>query len=430
MSASRLLRLSAAFAALAILVASCSSTKLVKVSAEPKEAAIYMDGKKVGEGSFEKILDFGETPAYTFSAKLDRFTEEKVVVNYKPTSTTSYQLKLKRLYSVPITLYDFQVSKTASGLKFGYNKEETVAYYDILEPSEAIKGLIQITDIKNDYIYIGGPVVSPTDDYLVYSVLKVNGKSTESFIWRQAIGAKGTTHLVSEKRYASLFPTFAPTGDKLIYCSNRLTGKFALWSKDLAGVGRTKISGGLTQDLRSSMSPNGSQIAYTGCHADGQTMQIWTVNEDGRQPTQICEGYDPQFSPDGKRILFLRNSKEKKVPQLWVMNFDGGSETQLTVNEAYSIKDPRWSPDGKVIVFASNEAKDDKGRQNYDIWMMGIDGSSKTQLTQNGSHDDEPCFGRDGDQVFFRSNRGAVWNIWGFKLAERHSDKRRAFDMK
>ena len=41
--------------------------------------------------------------------------------------------------------------------------------------------------------------------------------------------------------------------------------------------------------------------------------------------------------------------------------------------------------------------------------------SSYTQLTTNGSLDDCPCWDRKGEYIYFRSNRGGVWNIWRFK---------------
>src|SRR5207249_2640612 len=64
---------------------------------------------------------------------------------------------------------------------------------------------------------------------------------------------------------------------------------------------------------------------------------------------------------------------------------------------------------------ASNEGRDSKGRRNYDIWLMAADGSSRTQLTTNGSWDDAPCWDHKGEFIYFRSNRGGAWNIWRLK---------------
>ncbi len=65
----------------------------------------------------------------------------------------------------------------------------------------------------------------------------------------------------------------------------------------------------------------------------------------------------------------------------------------------------------------SNKGLDSEKRQNYDIWMIDFDKSNnKIQLTTNGSWDDSPYWSPDGKTIYFRSNRGGVWNIWKFSL--------------
>ena len=56
----------------------------------------------------------------------------------------------------------------------------------------------------------------------------------------------------------------------------------------------------------------------------------------------------------------------------------------------------------------------------YDIYIMDADGGNLTQLTTNSSRDDKPVFAPDGKTVFFRSNRGLVWDIWTMQI---NSDK-------
>ena len=97
------------------------------------------------------------------------------------------------------------------------------------------------------------------------------------------------------------------------------------------------------------------------------------------------------------------------------MDIDGGHETQLTQNIEYDTIDPKWSVDGNWIVFASSEGLDSEKLQDFDIWIMRYSGSEKTQLTTNGSQDDNPCWDRNGKFIYFRSNRGDVENIWRFE---------------
>ena len=88
------------------------------------------------------------------------------------------------------------------------------------------------------------------------------------------------------------------------------------------------------------------------------------------------------------------------------MNADGSKPTQLTVGD-HSYEYPVWTPDGTRIVYASNQALNEEGVPNFDIWSMRGDGTERTQLTVNGSHDTRPAISPDGKYVYFISNRGA-----------------------
>jgi len=135
-------------------------------------------------------------------------------------------------------------------------------------------------------------------------------------------------------------------------------------------------------------------------------------------PSQLREGYAPQWSPDGKKLLFIKGNRDKNQAKIWVCDADGGNPTQLSMGAGeFNDIDARWSVDGKKIVFASNRGTI-KGKKNYDIWVMGADGDGLTQLTTNGSCDDKPVFAPDGKTVFFRSNRGLVWDIWVMQIGE------------
>lgn len=126
----------------------------------------------------------------------------------------------------------------------------------------------------------------------------------------------------------------------------------------------------------------------------------------------------PQWSPDGKKLLFIKGNRDKNQAKIWVCDADGGNPTQLSMGAGeFNDIDARWSVDGKKIVFASNRGTI-KGKNNYDIWVMGADGDGLTQLTTNGSCDDKPVFAPDGKTVFFRSNRGLVWDIWVMQIGE------------
>ena len=71
-----------------------------------------------------------------------------------------------------------------------------------------------------------------------------------------------------------------------------------------------------------------------------------------------------------------------------------------------------WSPGGEWIAYASNEARDSRGKPDYDIWLISPDGTRTAQVTANGSWDDCPTWEATGHAIYFRSNRAGQWGIW------------------
>ena len=82
---------------------------------------------------------------------------------------------------------------------------------------------------------------------------------------------------------------------------------------------------------------------------------IQTLNVDGTGLTTLFDvvgAFDsaPAWSPDGKRIAFesdanLDGGNPEGDMEIWVMNADGSNPTQLTHN-ALRDEGPAWSPDG------------------------------------------------------------------------------------
>lgn len=331
-----------------------------------------------------------------------------------------------RAETAKIPIIELRPVATEQGVLLQPVETETIAYKEVIERSPNVKSVTRVTENEDYELTIDAPVMSPTEDVLVYAEMP-RGKvvkdpyydareTAQSNIYKQTIGAPGKTRVTYGMRTDS-FPAFTPDGRNLVFSSNRTGPNPTLWQVSLTGGGGImKITNTLAQDYAPCVSPDETFIAYTSNPPGAEEPQIWKVNPNGLLPTQLREGEMPGVSPDGSRILFIREDKESKQRQLWVMSMDGTGETQLTNNTDFEVKDARWSPDGQRIVYTSNEGLDSRKRHNYDIWMMNADGTNKTQLTTNGSWDDWPCWDYKGQYIYFRSNRGAeAWNIWRFE---------------
>jgi Tol biopolymer transport system component len=104
----------------------------------------------------------------------------------------------------------------------------------------------------------------------------------------------------------------------------------------------------------------------------------------------------PAWSPDGKRIAFY--SERDGNAEIYLMNVDGTAVTRLTdtrADEGY----PAWSPDGRTISFDS-----DRGG-NFDIYAMNPDGTNVRPLTRHPSRDVSATWSADGTAIVFMSDR-------------------------
>jgi TolB protein len=149
---------------------------------------------------------------------------------------------------------------------------------------------------------------------------------------------------------------------------------------------------------------------------------IATVNPDGTDPTSVTSGHvddHAAWSPDGTKLAFDRQVAGTNS-EIFVMNGDGSGLVQLTTDPARDAR-PAWSPDGTRLVFDSN--RDDPNLAcwefsdtcNFELYVMGVDGSNPTRITTSPGQDREADWSPDGSKIAFRGDDGPdrprIWTI-------------------
>ncbi|MEW6709884.1 MAG: DPP IV N-terminal domain-containing protein [Candidatus Riflebacteria bacterium] len=102
--------------------------------------------------------------------------------------------------------------------------------------------------------------------------------------------------------------------------------------------------------------------------------------------------WTPETTEDGKAIVFSSDSRSPE--QIFVFDRSSRQSKALTAGTSKNMM-PAVSPDGSLVAYVSNE----KG--NNDIWLIGIDGSSKLQITSTPEDDREPRWLPDGKGLVF-----------------------------
>jgi C-terminal processing protease CtpA/Prc/tricorn protease-like protein len=99
----------------------------------------------------------------------------------------------------------------------------------------------------------------------------------------------------------------------------------------------------------------------------------------------------PSLNNDGSQIAFTYQG------DIWIVSSAGGEAKRITVHSAYETN-PKFSKDGNKIFFSSNRYG------NNDIFMMNLNGEEPVRLTYNSAQDNISSVTAD-NEILFTTNR-------------------------
>jgi Tol biopolymer transport system component len=243
----------------------------------------------------------------------------------------------------------------------------------------------------------------------------VSGTPGSYDIYTMNADGSGRTQLTSAPG-DDLDPVWSPDGTRIAFASDR-EGELSIYSMDADGSNATRVT---TTPLAfsPSWSPDGAKLAFEGIRplASANNADIWVVNEDGSGLTNVTQSDEsweefPAWSPDGSRLVF--DASDGLDTEIFLVNVDGSNRTQLTDNfDAFRPPGdylPAWSPDGSKIAFVSERDTvfdPFTSALSPEIYTMNADGSGQTRITANLFFDNEPAWSPDGTAIVLTSDEG------------------------
>ena len=136
---------------------------------------------------------------------------------------------------------------------------------------------------------------------------------------------------------------------------------------------------------------------------------IFITDTYGGQMTQLTKNkwidYSPAVSPDGSKLSFVSDRDGNReiyiLDLVWMDGYtqwEGRNLTNITQTSGHDWT-PKFSPSNDKIVYTTYSP----GSDNYDVFIMNIDGSEKKNLTNSPYYEKYPQFSHDGSFIIYQA---------------------------
>jgi len=178
-------------------------------------------------------------------------------------------------------------------------------------------------------------------------------------------------------------PRIAPDG-RLVFHDSWTVGNIFRVDLRAPGAGAKRLIASSRQDGSPTYSPYGKWIVFSSDR--GGSRQLWICDSEGREPRQLTHldgiaAWYPAYSPDGRWVAF--EGRRGNEPNIYLANPSSGAVDLLLQGNSAGQR-PRWSRDGQRLYFASDRSG------QYEIWRVEVGREGKagaaTQLTHRGGY--------------------------------------------
>lgn len=199
-------------------------------------------------------------------------------------------------------------------------------------------------------------------------------------------------------------------GGIIAYASDKSGGRMDLYLVNADGSNPTQITFTKNDEFAPAWSPDGSKLAYLQHKNNQIELRVLDLNKAISSPdldqshllsSRPLHDSPPSWSPDGERLVF--SAYVDGITELFSIRADGSEEIRLTATE-FSEQYPSWSPVSNQLVFSSNQS----GPYNL-ILVDNFTGdpirpNNQIQLTTGPGNEYQACWSPNGERILFTSS--------------------------
>ena len=224
---------------------------------------------------------------------------------------------------------------------------------------------------------VGGPVVSPDGEWVLYSVSQIDTKEdkSQSHLWM--VKWDGSVHLqLTYGKEGASSPKFSPDGRYISFMSSRPGPAKGdqVWVMDRRGGEAEQLTNITDQNIQGySWSPDSKKLLLT-LHPKAEPDP-----EEGKPPAPpkpiVIDRY--HFKQDIQGYL-----RDDAFNALYLWDLTTKKAEKLTASKNVNESEAEWSPDGKWVAFESNVDPDPDRSNNSDVFVVEAKaGSTPRKLT-------------------------------------------------